>query len=296
MSHTSNQLEQASPLAPELAAKYARMQAIFRELDMVGVAFSAGADSTLILKVALDTLGAERAIAVTAQSPSLAQAELEDAERLVKELGARHVVIKTTEFEQEDYLSNPVNRCYFCKNTLYSMMGPALAERGIRNLVNGTNVDDLGDYRPGLTAASEYEVRSPAAESGMTKADVRALSLWLGLPTHDKPAAPCLSSRVPYGERITPEKLRMIEQGEALLRSLNFVPCRVRCHEKLARIEVNAEEIPRLTSPEVAAAIEAEFREIGFAYVCTDLRGFRSGSLNEVIAFGKPQVAPKRPG
>ena len=279
----------SSNLPRELALKYERMKTILGELEHVGVAFSAGADSTLVLKVALDTLGPAHALAVTADSPSLARAELEDAKRLVQTIGAEHIILKTDEFQKEDYLSNPVNRCYFCKTTLYGLMKPQLAAMGIHNLVNGTNADDLGDYRPGLKAADEFGVRAPAAEAGMTKDEVRRLSQWLGLPTHDKPAAPCLSSRVPYGARITPEKLRMIEEGENVLRECGFVPCRVRCHDRLARIEVQSDQIPRLSATPMATRIEDAFRAIGFAYVSIDLRGFRSGSLNEVIAFGKRQ-------
>jgi uncharacterized protein len=271
---------------PTLDEKYAQLRRILRDLESVAVAFSAGVDSTLILKVAIDTLGPGRVIAVTGRSDSLALAEFEEACTLAASLGAEHVVLDTDEFENPDYLSNPTNRCYFCKTTLYTHLDRFIAERGLKAIVNGINVDDLGDYRPGIEAAREHGVRCPAAEAGLTKADVRELSRRLGLPTHDKPASPCLSSRVQYGEHITPEKLRMIEAAETFLHELGIRECRVRHHDNLARIEVPAEFIPMLAEPDQAARVEAYFRSLGYQYVALDLRGFRSGSMNEVIALG----------
>jgi uncharacterized protein len=253
------------------------------------VAFSGGVDSTFVLRVAVDTLGRENVLAVTGASSSVAAAEMDDAKRLAARIGAEHVVIETREFENANYLANPTNRCYYCKTELYTRMEELLASRDRFTVVNGTNADDLGDYRPGLTAASEHSVRAPCAEVGLTKAEIRALSAEMGLPTADKPAAPCLSSRVQYGETISPEKLRMIERGEALLRTLGLRDCRVRHHDKLARIEVPADEIARLATPEIRRQIDVAFREIGYHYVTLDLRGFRSGSMNEVIAFGRRQ-------
>jgi len=269
--------------------KYARLQRILRDLESVAVAFSAGVDSTLILKVAIDTLGSGRVVAVTGRSDSLARAEFEEACTLAASLGAEHVVLDTDEFENPDYVSNPTDRCYFCKTTLYSHLEKFIAERGLKAIVNGINVDDLGDYRPGIEAAREHGVRCPAAEAGLTKADVRELSRRLGLPTHDKPASPCLSSRVQYGEHITPEKLRMIEAAETFLHELGIRECRVRHHDNLARIEVPAEFIAMLAEPDQAARVDAYFRSLGYQYVALDLRGFRSGSMNEVIAFGVAQ-------
>ena len=269
--------------------KLHRLRGLLSQMRRVAVAFSGGVDSTFVLKCAVDTLGRDNVLAVTGASDSVASAEMEDARRLAKHIGAEHIVVETREFEDENYLANPTNRCYYCKTELYTRMAELLAPRGQFVIVNGTNADDLGDYRPGLTAAGEHSVRAPCAELGLTKSEIRILSAEMGLPTHDKPAAPCLSSRVQYGEAITPEKLRMIERGEAFLRSLGLRECRVRHHDKLARIEVPPDEIARLAAPEVRAKIDAAFREIGYLYVTLDLRGFRSGSMNEVIAFGRRQ-------
>ncbi len=266
--------------------KYTRLQRTLRDLESVAVAFSAGVDSTLILKVAIDTLGPGKVVAVTGRSDSLARAEFEEACAIAANLGAEHIVLDTDEFENPDYISNPTNRCYFCKTTLYTRLAKFIAERGLKAIVNGINVDDLGDYRPGIEAAREHGVRCPAAEAGLTKADVRELSRRLGLPTHDKPASPCLSSRVQYGEHITPQKLRMIEAAETFLHELGIRECRVRHHDNLARIEVPAEFIPMLAKPDQAARVDAYFRSLGYQYVALDLRGFRSGSMNEVIALG----------
>jgi uncharacterized protein len=271
----------------QLDRKVDRMREILRHLQSVAVAFSAGVDSTLVLKVAIDTLGPKCVVAVTGRSDSLARAEFDDACRLADAVGAEHVIIDTDEFDNPSYTANPQNRCYFCKTTLYAHLERFVARRGIKAIVNGTNADDLGDFRPGNAAAHEHNVRAPAAEAGLTKDDVRELSKRLGLPTHDKPASPCLSSRVPYGEEVTPEKLRMIEAAEAFLRDeLGIRECRVRHHDNLARIEVSPEFIPTLARPENAARLNQCFRSLGYNYVTLDLLGFRSGSMNEVIALG----------
>ena len=266
-----------------LEEKYARLQEILRELESVAVAFSAGVDSTLLLKVAMDTLGSENVVAVTGRSHSLAQADFEEACRLAESLGSEHVILDTDELKDPNYRSNAVNRCYFCRITLYRLMERLIAERGIKAIVNGTNADDYGDYRPGIDAAREYHVHAPIAEAGMTKNDPRELSARFGLPTHDKPASPCLASRVPYGEAITPEKLRMIEAAEVFLHGMGIRECRVRHHRETARIEVPPQLIPTLAEPDNAARINEYFRGLGYNYVSLDLRGFRTGSLNEVI-------------
>jgi uncharacterized protein len=266
-----------------LESKYAKMQDILRGLQSVAVAFSAGVDSTLVLKAALDTLGAEHVVAVTGRSDSLARAEFVAACELSRTVGAVHVVLDTDEFDNTNYTSNPTNRCYFCKTTLYEHLTRFIQSRGLNAIVNGINADDLGDYRPGIQAAREFGVRCPAAEAGLTKTDVRELSRRLGLPTFDKPASPCLSSRVPYGEAVTPEKLRMIEAAEAYLHGLGIRECRVRHYDQFARIEVPLEDIPRLTDPQTAVRVEAHMRSLGYEKVSVDPRGFRSGSLNETI-------------
>ncbi len=269
--------------------KLTRMSELLRPLGRVAVAFSGGVDSTFVLKVAADVLSVENVLAVTGRSSSLADVEDADARRLATLIGVEHVILDTQEFADPNYLANPTNRCYFCKTELYSRMAPLLATRGISAVVNGTNADDLGDFRPGLAAGKEHGVHSPAADAGLTKADIRILSARMGLPTADKPAAPCLSSRVQYGEAITPEKLKMIEQAEALLRRLGFGECRVRHHDKLARIEVPANRIAELADDSVRSTLDNELRALGYHYITLDLRGFRSGSMNEVIAFGKRQ-------
>ena len=267
-----------------LEQKYEHMQRIIRELHSVAVAFSAGVDSTLVLKVAIDTLGPENVVAVTGRSDSLARAEFEQACDLADAVGAEHVIIDTDELENPEYTANPTDRCYHCKTALYATLKQFTADRGIKAMVSGDNADDLCDFRPGLRAVEEHEVRRPVAEAGLTKADVRKLSKRLGLPTHDKPATPCLASRVPYGETITPEKLRTIEAAEAFLREeMDIRECRVRHHGSLARIEVPPVFIKTLAEPENATRIDRHFRSLGFTYVSLDLGGFRSGSLNEAI-------------
>lgn len=271
--------------------KLDKMKRLIGEMKRVAIAFSGGADSAFVLRVARDVLGAENVLAVTGRSASLASRELDGATRLARDLGVEHVVLDTDEFQNPDYLANPHNRCYFCKVTLYSEIERFIRQRGITQIASGTNADDLSDWRPGLQAAKEHSVRSPAAEAGLTKQEIRLLSRELGLPTFDKPASPCLSSRVPYGEEITPQKLRMIEAAERCLQDHGFRECRVRHHGDMARIEVPVVEIPRLIEPTVSREIDARLREIGYAHVTVDLRGFRSGSLNEVIAFGRRQAS-----
>ncbi len=266
-----------------LDAKFEALTRSLTALRSVAVAFSGGVDSTFVLKVAVDVLGRDNVLAVTAVSSSLAAQELEDARQLAAAMNARHLLVDPGEFDDPNYLSNPENRCYYCKSALYARMDAILAEHGLQAAVNGTNADDLGDYRPGLAAAREHSVHSPCVDAGLTKAEIRVLSERLGLPTHDKPAAPCLSSRIQYGEHITVEKLRMVERGEALLRELGFRECRVRHHDKLARIEVPPQDIERIAAADVRARIDACFRQLGYQYVALDLRGFRSGSMNEVV-------------
>ena len=275
--------------ALDLDARVEHLRDIVADLESVAVAFSGGVDSTFVLKAAVDVLGPDRVVAVTGRSPSVPQSDIEDASRMAALIGVEHVFLQTDEFANEDYVSNPTNRCYFCKTTLYTHMWAFIAERGLKAIVNGINADDLGDFRPGIQAAGEFGVRSPLAEAGLTKEDIRALSRYAGLPTAEKPASPCLSSRVQYGERITPDKLRRIESAERFLREMGVTECRVRHHETIARIEAPPRFFALLTESEAAARIDRHFRSLGYAYVTLDLRGFRSGSMNEVIAFGAVQ-------
>jgi len=267
----------------ETAEKYVALQDRLRKLGSAVVAFSAGVDSTLLLKVAVDTLGPEHVLAVTGRSPSIPSADLNTVAALAAEVGAPHEFLDTCEFEDENYLANPADRCYFCKSELYTRLTALAAERGFNAVLSGANADDLGDYRPGLKATGEQDVHTPLADCGLTKTELRQIAAELGLSVHDKPASPCLSSRVPYGERITPEKLRQIDAAETFLREQGFRECRVRHHDTLARIEVPAEQIARFADPQFRANVDARLRELGFQYVALDLRGFRSGSLNEVL-------------
>jgi len=277
---------EAFDLTPELAAKRDRLLELLRELPGVAVAFSGGIDSTVVAKAAFLALGSN-AVAVTADSASVARSELGDARRLAAVIGIRHIVVATREFENPDYLKNDGTRCYHCKTELYSTVERLLPELSVPVVVSGANLDDLGDYRPGLVAAAEHSVRHPLQEAAFTKADVRALARHWGLPTWDKPAAPCLSSRLAPGLAVTPERTARVEAAEAMLRALGLSECRVRYHEgELARIEVPAAQIAKLASDPVRTKLAAEFRKLGFKFVTLDLDGFRSGSLNQLVPLG----------
>jgi uncharacterized protein len=249
----------------------------------VAVAFSGGIDSTVVAQAAQLALG-DRALAVTAVSESLAEGELEEAEALARRIGIRHRVIRTEEFADPNYLRNNTDRCYFCKSELYGRLAGLLGALGADVIASGANADDMGDHRPGMRAAGEHGVRHPLLECGLNKAAVRDLARAWDLPTWDKPATPCLSSRIAYGEPVTPERVQMIDQAEQWLRRHGLRLLRVRYHKgDLARIEVPIEELSRLASPEVRGELVPAFRALGFQYVTLDLQGFRSGSLNAVI-------------
>jgi uncharacterized protein len=261
-----------------------RLRETIRDYESVVTAFSAGIDSTLVAVVAQQELG-DRALAATAVSASLAPSELEDAVDLARRLGLRHRLIETHEVEDERYASNPVDRCYFCKSHLYTELDALAAEVGARYILNGLNVDDLGDWRPGARAAAERggRVRSPLHEAGFGKADIRASARELGLPNWDKPALACLSSRLPYGERVTPEKLARIGRAEQALRDLGFRQLRVRSFADRARVEIAPDELARVAAERLAPRIEAQLLALGFPKVEIDPRGYRSGSLNEGV-------------
>jgi uncharacterized protein len=254
-----------------------------RGYGRVAVAFSGGIDSTVVAQAAYEALG-NAAIAVTAVSESLATGELEEAQELAGKIGIRHRVIRTEEFTDPNYMRNDSNRCYFCKSELYGRLEGMLGELKVDVIVSGANSDDLGDYRPGLRAAGEHGVRHPLQECGLTKADVRALAQAWGLPTWDKPATPCLSSRIAYGEEPTPERVRMVDQAEQWLRQHGLRVLRVRYHKgDLARIEVPPEDLPRFVELELRGELITAFLALGFKFVTLDLEGFRSGSHNNVI-------------
>lgn len=267
-------------IVEELDQKYTALLQIIESCGSLIVAYSGGVDSALVVKVARDVLGA-RCLAVTANSPSVPRRELEEARRIAKSIGVRHEIIATGELENPNYIANPANRCYFCKSELYSSLSAIAKREGIRFVANGTNLDDLGDYRPGLQAANEYQIISPLKEAGVTKADVRELAQKLGLEIWDKPASPCLSSRVPYGSEVTPEKLAMIERAEDYLRSFGIRELRVRHFGKKARIETNAFDSPVVRQN--LGLIEEKFKQIGFEEI--ELAEFRSGTLNEILKY-----------
>ncbi len=268
----------------DLESRAAVLREIVASLGSAGVAYSGGVDSTLLLAVCQEVLGSARVLALTARSELVPAAELEQAVRVARQLGARHRVVAVRLLGQPTVAANTPERCYHCKRVLFGRLLEIVRAEGLAALVHGANADDLGDHRPGLRAAAELGVRAPLHEAGLTKADVRALSRQLGLPTWDLPAMACLASRVPYGTALTAAALARVEAAEAFLRErFALRELRVRDHFPVARLELPEPEIARLIEPAARAAISARLRELGYAYVALDLQGYRSGSLNEVL-------------
>ncbi|MCA9073960.1 MAG: ATP-dependent sacrificial sulfur transferase LarE [Planctomycetaceae bacterium] len=267
-----------------LTEKQRQLLDVLSSYGRVAVAFSAGVDSTVVAKAAQLACGAD-AVAVTADSPSLASGELDEAKQLAQQIGIRHQIVRTQEFDQNAYRANAGDRCYHCKAELYTRLEGMQEALDVDVIVNGANLDDRGDYRPGMQAASEHAVRSPLIEAGFTKQDVRDLAREWDLPVWDKPASPCLSSRIAYGVEVTQDRVRMVDAAEQFLKqTLGLRELRVRLEaNELARIEVPIEDIPRLAEPTIRNAIDARLRSLGFRTVTLDLAGFRSGNLNEVL-------------
>lgn len=271
-----------------LQSKLEQLRTLFAEMEQALIAYSGGIDSTLVAKLAYDVLG-DRALAVTAASPSLMPEDLEDAQVQAAEIGIAHEIVETHEMDNPNYAANPVNRCYFCKSELHDTLKPLALERGYPYVVDGVNADDLSDYRPGIQAAKERGVRSPLAEVGLSKPEVRQLAKELGLPWWNKPAQPCLSSRFPYGEEITIAKLQRVGRAERYLRNLGLEQLRVRSEGDTARIELLPSEIQSFVLNNDLPALVSTLQSYGFIYVTLDLEGYRSGKLNQVLQTAAAQ-------
>jgi len=269
-----------------LDAKQEKLFAVMRGLDRVMVAYSGGADSAYLAWAAHQVLGAN-ALAVTADSASIPQSHKRDAEAFVRQFGIPHEYIETKEFENPDYLKNDANRCFHCKDELFTRLEEVGRERGIPNIIYGVNADDLGDYRPGQNAAGLHKVKAPLVDAGLRKAEIRELSRMAGLPTWDRPASACLSSRIPYGTPVTIENIKTVERGEEEVKALGFRQFRVRYHGELVRLEIARDELGRALTPDMARQFTAIFKALGFNYVTLDLEGYRQGSLNEVLNLDK---------
>jgi len=271
-------------LSTELAGKLQRLREAFRAYGSALVAYSGGVDSTFLLKVAVDTLGRDKVLGVTARSESLTDRAFQIAADIARQFDLPQEVIYYSELGVPGYAENPINRCYLCKGELFQRLKELAAERGFHVVVEGSNADDVGDYRPGMRASAELGIKSPLRELGIAKAEIRAIAQELGLPNWDRPSEACLASRFPYGNRITEEKMRQVAEAEGFLRDLGFKQVRVRHHEKIARIELLPDELPRLLEAGRREAVVSHFRALGFLYVTVDLAGYRTGSMNEPLS------------
>ena len=271
-----------------LEAKREKLYGILRDLDNVIVAYSGGIDSAYLAWAANEILGRDRAIAITADSASIPESHKRDAEQFARDQGFRHEYIDTYEFENPDYVKNDKDRCFHCKDELFTRLEQVGRDRGVTNIIYGVNMDDLGDYRPGQRAAKIHEVKAPLVEAGLYKAEIRELARLAGLPVWDRPASACLSSRIPYGTAVTPQVVKTVEKGEEEIKALGFRQFRVRFHGELVRIEIAPDELAKALDPVIAARFVEIFKPLGFHYVTLDLEGYRQGSMNAVLGHHSP--------